>query len=82
MELWDHHELFPPLGHFQKDLSVSRKQPDELYLSPFLPESIHIPKQTDSHMNVLCDTSTSSSAEKLESIPLFLDWLQYLPSVL
>ena len=80
-ELWDHHELFPPLGHFQNDLSVSRKQPDELYLSPFLPESIYIPEQTDSHMNVLCDTSASSSAEKLECIPLNLDRLRYLSSV-
>ena len=66
----------------EKDLWVSGKQPDELYLSPFLPESFHIPMQIDKSMKVLFDTSASSSAEKLENIPLNLDRLRYLPSVL
>ena len=37
VELRDHHELFRPLGYFQKDLSVSRKQPDELLSFSFPP---------------------------------------------
>ena len=66
----------------KKVLSVSGKQPDELYLSPFLPESIHIPMEINKSVKVLFDTSASSSAEKLENIPLNLDRLRYLPSVL
>ena len=54
--------LIPP-GHFRKDSLVSERLPDGLYLSHFLPESIHFPRKTDSSMKVHCELCTSSNFE-------------------
>ena len=51
--LKNHHEVFLPPRHFKKDVLVSERLPDGLYLSACLPESIDFPRWTENFMKVL-----------------------------
>ena len=63
VERCNHHEVLLPPGHFEKDSLVLERLPDGLYLSPFLPETIHFPIWTGSSMKVLYEIRTLSNCE-------------------